>query len=98
MDRLRQEWDCQVLPLTTNYRCSLAVIEYAKQFCPELQARPGAPEGSVQFPEEMKLTDFRPTDAILCRVNAPEITLAYRFIRAGIACTVRGRDIGKGLV
>jgi hypothetical protein len=97
MDQLHREWDCITFPLMINYRCSKAVIAYAQQYCPTLLAHDGATEGSVTFPDEMKLTDFRPTDVILCRVNAPEITLAYRFIGVNIACTVLGRDIGKGL-
>ena len=35
--------------------------------------------------------------AILCRNNAPIMSLAFKLIRAGVGCQVMGRDIGKGL-
>lgn len=35
--------------------------------------------------------------AVLCRNNAPLVSLAFKLIRAGIGCSVAGRDIGKGL-
>jgi superfamily I DNA/RNA helicase len=39
-----------------------------------------------------------PSTAILCRNNAPLLTMAFRLIRAGIGCQMQGRDIGRGLV
>ncbi len=35
--------------------------------------------------------------AVLCRNNAPLVSLAFKLIRQGIGCSVAGRDIGKGL-
>lgn len=36
--------------------------------------------------------------AILCRNNAPLMSMAFKLIRSGVACQMLGRDIGKGLV
>ncbi len=101
MSLIEKEFGCERLPLSVNYRCSKAVIEEAKGYCPEIQAWDGAPEGSVtvaRSEDQVRLSDFAPGDAILCRVNAPIVTLAYKFIGNGQACTVLGRDIGQGLV
>lgn len=38
------------------------------------------------------------TDAILCRYTKPLIANAYAMIKAGVACKVEGRDLGKGLI
>lgn len=35
--------------------------------------------------------------AVLCRNNAPLLSLAFKLIRGGYGCQVLGRDIGKGL-
>lgn len=35
--------------------------------------------------------------AILCRNNAPLLSLAFKLIRAGVGVSMAGRDIGKGL-
>lgn len=37
------------------------------------------------------------TIAVLCRNNAPIMSLAFKLIRGGVGCQVLGRDIGKGL-
>jgi superfamily I DNA/RNA helicase len=36
--------------------------------------------------------------AILCRNNAPLISLAFRLLRRGVGCKMLGRDIGKSLI
>jgi superfamily I DNA/RNA helicase len=41
---------------------------------------------------------FQPGDLVLCRSKAPLVKAAYWLIRHGTACTVLGKDIGKGLV
>jgi len=37
-------------------------------------------------------------DMLLCRTVAPLVNFAYMLLRNGIACQIRGRDIGEGLV
>jgi len=41
---------------------------------------------------------LQPAVAILCRNNAPLLTMAFRLIRSGIGCQMQGRDIGRGLI
>lgn len=88
-----------VLPLSVCYRCPTSVVALAKEICPQIEAREGAPAGSVS---DMKTAAFvdcaREGDMVLCRLNAPLLSLAFRLIAAGISAAVRGRDIGKGLV
>lgn len=36
--------------------------------------------------------------AMLCRNNAPLVSMAFKLIREGIGCTMLGRDIGRGLI
>ena len=38
-----------------------------------------------------------PSLAILCRNNAPLLSLAFKLLRRNIGCIMLGRDIGKGL-
>lgn len=37
-------------------------------------------------------------DMVLCRMNAPLISFAYGVLKRGVKCTIKGRDIGVGLV
>jgi len=36
--------------------------------------------------------------AVLCRNNAPLVSLAFKLIREGVGCMMLGRDIGRGLI
>lgn len=37
-------------------------------------------------------------DMVLCRVNAPLVSVCFRFLKAGRKANIQGRDIGQGLV
>lgn len=39
-----------------------------------------------------------PEQAILCRNNAPLLSMAFKLLRSGTPCVMLGRDIGKGLI
>jgi DNA helicase II / ATP-dependent DNA helicase PcrA len=46
-----------------------------------------------------KAADINARDiAILCRNNAPLMSMAFKLIRNGIGCQMLGRDIGRGLI
>ncbi len=71
----------KVMSLPICYRCPTSVIEAAQLLVPEIQAAPGAIEGSVEtFGEndDFAITEF---DAILCRNNAPLVKACYTFIK-----------------
>lgn len=88
------------LPLSICWRCSKAVIREAQAIVPEIQAAPNALEGSVNHLgswDEM-LATIQAGDFVLCRTTAPLVDLCMHLIRQGRAATVRGRDIGQGLI
>jgi superfamily I DNA/RNA helicase len=97
MNRGRKAFDCQVLPLSITYRCSKAVTREAQKYVSKIEYFDGAKEGLVEAVEKYNATDFLPTDAILCRNNAPLVKMAYGFIRRGIGINMPGRDLGAGL-
>jgi superfamily I DNA/RNA helicase len=100
LDYIKKKFKCQTLPLSVCYRCARKIVEYAHRVVSHIQAAPNAAEGRVLFigGDEFDTMDLRPTDAILCRVNAPLVTLAFSLIRRGIACKIEGREIGSGLI
>jgi DNA helicase-2/ATP-dependent DNA helicase PcrA len=86
------------LPLTTTYRCPKNVVAHAQQFVKHIQAHESAPEGIVShIALDQLVTAAVPGDAILSRTTAPLIKAVYRFITAGVAAKVEGREIGNGL-
>lgn len=98
LNMIATEFNCKKLPLTITYRCSQAVVNYARQWCPELEAAPNAPEGEVtELGYSWTVKTFEANDMIVCRTTAPIITLAFKMLRARIPVRVMGREIGQGL-
>jgi superfamily I DNA/RNA helicase len=88
-----------VLPLSICYRCPKAVILAAQAVVPAIRAADNAIEGEVKHVDNYNADFFSGDDiAVLCRNNAPLVTMAYGMIRRNIAAFVLGRDIGVGLV
>ncbi len=87
------------LPLTVTRRCPRLVVQAAQKYVPELQAMPDAPDGVITSVSDESLpATLAPGDMVLCRYNAPLLSTAYQLIRRDVKATVRGRDIGQGLV
>ena len=99
LDLIAEAVDAQRLPLTVSYRCPKKVVAYAQKFVSHIEAAETAIDGEVTFAGDgfSVVNNVKPGDAVLCRFNAPLITLAYQFISKGIAAKVEGREIGNGL-
>jgi len=98
LDRIKAEFDCATLELTFSYRCPQAIVRWAQEVVPHIQANPEAKEGSVIDLDSWRIKDFRGGDYVICRLNAPLIKLAYKMIIARQPCIVLGSEIGEGLV
>lgn len=99
MDRIIERLDADLLPLSVTFRCPTSVVELAQTVMPELEARPGAPEGEVRrVGAEDFLSEVETGDMVLCRTNAPIITPVLELLRAGRKANIRGRDIKVGLI
>lgn len=98
IENIKLEFDAIELPLTVSYRCPRNVITEAQQFVSHIEACETAPEGKVESLEAWGASTFTLADAVICRNNAPLVDLAFKLIRFGVRCAVKGRDIGTGLV
>jgi len=90
---------CLVLPLTQTRRCPTSVVELAQTIVPDFESLPDAPVGFICDPEHCTIDPDSATigTMILCRVNAPLVSLAYSFIRNSTPVKIQGRDIGDGI-
>lgn len=102
MDLLAATLKCRTLPLNLTYRCPKHVVRLANQWVPDFYANESNPDGKVwgmdKDSRQFQEFQWRPTDAILCRLNRPLVELAFDFIRRGIPCRVEGREIGQHLI
>jgi DNA helicase II / ATP-dependent DNA helicase PcrA len=97
--RMISELGAAVLPLSVTYRCPLAVVAQAAALVPALQAAPNAARGEVRTCSEQELfAKAQPGDMVLSRTNAPLLSLCFRWLAAGRRASIKGRDIGEGLV
>lgn len=105
---LRQDW--VDLPLMTSFRCPQLVADRQRGHVPMFRAHGTNPAGQIASLGSggmadgwnwRQLKDILPDDpldiAVLCRNNAPLLSMAFRLIRQGIGCSMMGRDISKGL-
>lgn len=98
---LKPEWI--ELPLNTTFRCPKAVVARQQDHAPGYVAAPDNPEGRVidwtNDPwtwDNVKAAQHGSL-AILCRNNAPLVSMAFKLIKRGVGVTMMGREIGKGL-
>lgn len=93
-----ESMDATLLPLSTCYRCPRVVVPHVIQHCPQFEVREDAPEGVERtIKEDAVAGEVKEGDLLLCRVNAPLVSLCLSLIADGVPATVRGRSIGQSL-
>ena len=104
ISKIIEEFDCEILKLTTSFRCPKEVVKAAQVFVPDIEPFESNPDGRVvELPAVAKLVDILNKNkdrkvAILCRNNAPLISAALNLIRNNIGAIILGRDLEKGLI
>lgn len=97
---------CVELPLTVTRRCGKAIVREANKIVLDFDAHESNPEGLIResvYPsktlpyERSFMAEVRDGDMVLCRCNAPLVTTAFKFIKAGRKANIQGRNIGAGL-
>lgn len=90
--------NAKVMPLSISYRCPISHVENANKFAPDMQAAPGAKQGTIKSIDYLTFDDLvAEDDLILCRFNAPLVAPCLNLIKQGRKATIRGKDIGKNL-
>lgn len=104
LDDIRARNHAPTLPLSICWRCDAAIIEEAQAYVPGIKARPNAGPGLVrtvdwtEAPDGDWLASVRPGDAILCRLNKPNVAVALGLLRRGLPARIEGRDLGERLL
>ncbi len=99
LDNLGEKFDCAKFPLTVCYRCGTNIVKYVNSFIPGVEPFSGAEPGEVIHKQNpIGTRDCNEGDMILCRRNAPLVTLAYRLLIAGKRPKIRGKELGENLI
>lgn len=110
MRRLKPKW--MDLSLTMTFRCPSAIVARQQMHAPGYRAAPSNADGHYSCIDGITeegwswkhitslLNDIPDAKsmAILCRNNAPLVSMAFKLIRRGIGCEMLGRDIHRGLI
>ncbi len=96
--RITERLNAKTLPLSICYRCPSSHLDMAREIVPHIEARAGAPVGTIDYPSLDALTRILVDgDLIICRVNAPLAEIAMRLVRQGKKAVLRGRDLSSNL-
>jgi len=88
-----------VNPLSVTFRCGKAIVREACKIVKDYEAWKDNEEGEViRMTHDAMMESAEEGDMVLCRVNAPLVGTAFRFITQGKKATIVGGDIGKGLI
>lgn len=98
MSVLQDMFHCTELPLSITYRCATDIVAVARAIYPDIEAWEHSPQGIVRLHSIEQPLQYDQDTLVLCKYNRPLIELAYQLLADGIACYVRGRDIGDGLI
>ncbi len=97
--RLIKRLDATVLPLSVSYRCCVSVVELAQTEVADFTAAPNAINGEVvELTAGKMLAGASAGDMIISRSNAPLLGYCLAFVSAGKRASIKGRDVGKGLI
>jgi ATP-dependent exoDNAse (exonuclease V) beta subunit len=95
-DELRKLPNTISLPLSISYRCSKNVVNYAKRFNNNIEAKEGARDGSIVFKAD--IDSINDGDMVLCRTNAPLLQLYCELTKSGKTAYICGKDVGANLI
>jgi len=99
IDNVVRDFKATELPLSICWRCPVSVVAEAQSIVPNIESAPDAIEGKVSHIKEEEFIDMvGEGDFVIGRTCAPLVEYCMTLIRAGIKATVKGSDIGAGLI
>lgn len=98
MLQAKGRWDMETLPLSTTFRVPQAGVRRQWDRVPHMRWTESALEGHIEALATWSASAIAPEAAIICRNNAPLLSLGFRLLREGRAIKLVGFDIGAGLV
>jgi DNA helicase II / ATP-dependent DNA helicase PcrA len=98
MRALSEHFNCVELPLSLTFRVPRKGVERARTRVPAYEAYHANPEGEILVLNEWGPDDIPSSAAIICRNNAPLLSLGFKLLASRRSIKLVGMDIGAGLV
>jgi hypothetical protein len=93
MPKAIEEFGMATLPLSTSFRCPTNITANVHWHVPDI--RSSTPGGTVETSEGIAIA---PGSAVICRYNAPLLSLAMELLASGRRVDVAGVDIGARII
>lgn len=91
--------DAKEMPLSVCWRCPKSHVELAQKLVPHIQHSDFAIDGFISTTDPYSIVNkAKPKDLIICRNNAPLLSVAYSFMKARIPVSIKGKNIGDDIV
>jgi len=98
MGKLRDRFSMHEMTLSVSFRCPINVVKNAHKRVPHMKWPEWAQPGIVERLKEWNATCIPDNSAIICRNNAPLLSVALCLLRAGRGVHLVGTDLGPQLV
>lgn len=84
------------LPLSICYRCDSSIIAKANSIYNVMEGKSDVQEGVIE--QKANFDDIEEDCLVICRNVKPLLEVYFHLITKGLKCSIKGKDIGKGLV
>jgi DNA helicase-2/ATP-dependent DNA helicase PcrA len=99
VEHMIERLNAKVLPLSICYRCPTSHVALAQKYVSSIEPSPYKGAGIIRNIKMDELyKNIQKGDLVLCRNNAHLVKPCFQLIRNGINATIRGKDIGEGLI
>ena len=96
---LTRKLDAREMPLSVCWRCPVSHVRLAQTLVPHIQHSESAQNGFIGDTDPYSIPDkANPNDLIICRNNAPLLSVAYNFMKKRIPVAIKGKNIGDDLI
>ncbi len=96
IEEATETYKCTGLPLSISFRCPSRIVQNVHWHVPHF--RWFSEGGRVDKPSHIHVSDIADDSTIICRNNAPLLSVAFRLLAAGRSISIAGSDIGPRLI
>jgi superfamily I DNA/RNA helicase len=96
---LTKKLDAREMPLSVCWRCPVSHVQLAQKLVPHIQHSESAQYGTIGDTDPYSIpTKAKPGDLIICRNNAPLLSVAYNFLQKRIPVAIKGKNLGDDII
>src|SRR5229473_6682640 len=96
IEEATETYKCQGLPLSISFRCPSRIVQNVHWHVPHFKWF--SEGGRVDKLSHLSVSDIHDDITIICRNNAPLLSMAFRLLGAGRSISIAGSDIGPRLI